>query len=100
MALLINEGSGSSSEATAAAAQDYGYARLFGETSSGCLAVSRLYALADGSGLNVTEEKYLSPKRREINRVGVKPDVEIPEDRGTADDPVLEAAIGWLATQR
>ncbi|MDP9373329.1 MAG: S41 family peptidase, partial [Chloroflexota bacterium] len=100
MALLINEGSGSSSEATAAAAQDYGYARLFGETSSGCLAVSRLYALADGSGLSITEEKYLSPQRREINRVGVTPDEVVPENRATAEDPILEAAKRWLATQR
>ncbi|MDP9373330.1 MAG: S41 family peptidase [Chloroflexota bacterium] len=101
-AVLINEGSASSSEAFASAAQDYGFARLFGETSAGCLGGASDFPLADGSAMQITVAKVVSPQRREINRVGVKPDETVEED-GTnraGGDPVLDAAINWLATQR
>jgi carboxyl-terminal processing protease len=98
-AVLINGGSGSSSEAFAAAAQDYGFARVFGQTSSGCLAAGRSFDLSDGSAINITVEKVVSPQKREINQVGVKPDQEIPLDPARTDDPTLQAAIGWLVAQ-
>lgn len=98
-AVLINGGSGSSSEAFAAAAQDYGFARLFGQTTSGCLAAGQSYDLADGAALNVTVEKVVSPQKREINRIGVSPDQEIIRDPASTADPVLEGAVKWLVTQ-
>ncbi len=98
-AVLINGGSGSSSEAFAAAAQDYSFARVFGQTSSGCLAAGRSFDLADGSAINITVEKVVSPKKRAINQVGVKPDEEVPLDPTRTDDPILQAAIKWLVTQ-
>ena len=93
-AVLINAGSGSSSEAFAAAAQDYDFARTFGQTSSGCLAAGRSFDLADGSAINITVEKVVSPQKREINQVGVKPDEEI------SLDPTLQAAVAWLVGQK
>ena len=41
----------------------------------------RLLTLPDGSGLKITSEKYLTPNRTEINKVGIEPDekVELPE---------------------
>jgi carboxyl-terminal processing protease len=98
-AVLINAGSGSSSEAFAAAAQDYGFARTFGQTSSGCLAAGRSFDLADGSAINITVEKVVSPKKREINQVGVQPDEVLPLDPTRTDDPTLQAALAWLLTQ-
>ncbi len=98
-AVLINEGSGSSSEAFAAAAQDYGFARLFGETTSGCLAAGQSVDLADGSAINVTVEKVVSPQKREINQVGVKPDQVVPNVPTTPVDETLEAAKQWLVSQ-
>lgn len=98
-AVLINAGSGSSSEAFAAAAQDYGFARTFGQTSSGCLAAGRSFDLADGSAINITVEKVVSPQKREINQVGVKPDEVVPTDPARTDDPTLQAAIAWLVAQ-
>jgi carboxyl-terminal processing protease len=99
-AVLVNEGSASGSEAFAAAAQDYGRARIFGEKTAGCLAVGQPQELADGSGMSITTEKYLSPKKREINQVGVQPDELVAADPTLATDPVLPAALAWLATQR
>ena len=98
-AILINEGSGSSSEALSAAAQDYGFARLFGETTSGCLAAGQSVDLADGSAINVTVEKVVSPKKREINRVGVNPDQTVPNPANTPADETLDAAKQWVVSQ-
>lgn len=98
-AVLINGGSGSSSEAFAAAAQDYGFARLFGEKTSGCLAAGQSFDLADGSAINVTVQKVVSPQKREINGVGVSPDEKIVRDPASTADPVLDGAIKWLVTQ-
>lgn len=98
-AVLINEGSGSSSEAFAAAAQDYDFARLFGETTSGCLAAGQSIDLADGSAINVTVEKVVSPQKREINRVGVDPDQEVPNIPTTPADETLDAAKAWVVSQ-
>jgi len=99
-AILTNRGSASASEAFSAAAQDYGFARVFGEKTSGCLAVGTNYPLADGSAMSITIEKFLSPNKREINRVGVTPDEIVEQTPGQPnEDPVLDAAFAWLATQ-
>lgn len=98
-AVLINEGSGSSSEAFAAAAQDYGFGRLFGETTSGCLAAGQSVDLADGSAINVTVQEVVSPKKRAINQVGVNPDQTVPNAPTTPNDETLDAAIQWVITQ-
>ena len=98
-AVLINDASASSSEAFAAAAQDYGFARLFGQKSSGCLAAAQSFDLADGSALSITVEKVVSPKKREINQVGVMPDQVVKSDPASLDDPVRDAAIEWLVSQ-
>ncbi len=98
-AVLINEGSASSSEAFSAAAQDYGFARLFGAKTAGCLAAAQSFDLADGSALSITVEKVVSPKKREINRVGIVPDEVIQTDPASLADPVKDAAIKWLISQ-
>lgn len=98
-AVLVNEGSASSSEAFSAAAQDYGFARLFGEKTAGCLAAAQSFDLADGSALSITVEKVVSPKKREINQVGITPDQVVQTDPASLADPVRDAAIAWLVTQ-
>jgi len=98
-AVLVNGASASSSEAFSAAAQDYSFARLFGEKTAGCLAAAQSFDLADGSALSITVEKVVSPKKREINQVGVTPDQVIQTDPASLADPVRDAAIAWLVTQ-
>jgi carboxyl-terminal processing protease len=99
LAILINGGSASASEALASAAYDHGFARLFGQTTSGCLAGATNYKLADGSALQITIWKIVSPERREINRLGQAPNQIIEPDPTGATDPVLDAAIAWLVAQ-
>jgi carboxyl-terminal processing protease len=99
LAILINGGSASASEALASSAYDHGYARLFGQTTSGCLAGATNYKLADNSALQITIWKIVSPQRREINRLGQAPNEEVAPDPTGATDPILDAAIKWLVTQ-
>ena len=99
LAVLINAGSASASEAFSGAMQDYGRAHLVGETSAGCLAAAMIFPLADGSAMNITIQKILSPKGHEINRIGVHPDEAVPPDPNSVADPQLQAAVNWLATQ-
>lgn len=98
-AILINGGSASASEALASAAADHGFARLFGQKTSGCLAGATNYRLADGSAMQITIWKIVSPQHREINRSGQAPQEEIAPDPTGATDPVLNGAIKWLVMQ-
>jgi carboxyl-terminal processing protease len=99
LAILINGGSASASEALASAAYDEGFGRLFGQTTSGCLAGATSFKLSDGSALQITIWKIVSPQKREINRIGQAPNEEIAPDATGATDPVLEAAKKWLVAQ-
>ena len=98
-AVLINGNSGSASEAFAAAIQDNNRGEVVGQTSAGCLAGAQSYSLADGSGIQITVEQFLSPKGRKINQVGVKPDLVVQPDTTGAADPQLDAAVKWVASQ-
>jgi carboxyl-terminal processing protease len=97
LAVLVDAGSASASEWFAAAMQDLGRGRVFGETTAGCLAGATTYPLADGSALSITIEKIVSPQRREINRVGVQPDEEVAP--AATGDPALTRALAWLVAQ-
>ena len=33
--------------------------------------------LTDGSGLKITTNEYFTPKRNSINKIGIKPDIEV-----------------------
>jgi carboxyl-terminal processing protease len=97
LAVLIDSGTTLLGEALAAAAQDNAGARLFGEPTAGCVATSALYPLADGSGIRITLDPLLSPQRRKLHGTGQRPDETILPDPTGTTDPVLAAAIRWLA---
>ena len=61
--------------------QDLGKAKIVGTTTYGKGVIQQILKLSDGSGLKITSEKYLTPNRTEINKVGIEPDekVELPE---------------------
>ena len=76
LAVLINEGSASASEILSGAIRDNGRGFLVGKTTFGKGLVQSVRALSDGSGLTVTIAKYLTPKGIDINKNGLKPDIE------------------------
>lgn len=100
MVVLINEGSASASEITAGALQDYGRAQLVGVTSYGKGSVQVWTALDNNEGaVRVTIARWLTPNSRQINGVGLTPDikVEITADQIKAgEDPQLDQAVTIL----
>ncbi len=74
LVVLVNHGSASASEITSAALKDNNRAKLIGETTYGKGLVQGVYHLIDGSGVNITIAKYLTPSGTDINKIGIKPD--------------------------
>lgn len=74
--VLINQGSASASEILAGALQDYHRATIVGQTSFGKGVVQKIYPLKDG-GYKITVSEYYTALGNEINKEGVKPDVEV-----------------------
>ena len=79
MVLLINEGSASASEVFAGAFQDYDLGPVIGATSYGKGVVQRTYSFKDGSAFKMTTEKYYTALGRDIDGIGIEPDIEVPE---------------------
>ena len=102
--ILTNENTASSSEILAGALKDLGKAKTVGTTTYGKGVIQQILTLPDGSGLKITTEKYLTPNRTEINKIGIEPDetVELPDsvenvlnvDR--SQDTQLQKAIEML----
>jgi carboxyl-terminal processing protease len=112
LVVLVNGGSASASEIVSGALQDNGRALLVGEKTFGKGLVQSVRPLKDGSGLAVTIAKYYTPNGKDINKLGIQPDVkialskkdiaEIIKDRkrlGTAKDPQYASALKTLETQ-
>ncbi|MBN1797004.1 MAG: S41 family peptidase [Spirochaetales bacterium] len=77
--VLIDRGSASAAEILAGALQDTGRALIIGETSYGKGTVQHAKVMGD-SGFRLTVAKYYTPKGISIDKVGVKPDVEVKEE--------------------
>lgn len=79
--LLTNENTASSSEILAGALKDLGKAKIVGTKTYGKGVIQQILTLPDGSGIKITTDKYLTPNRTEINKVGIEPDekVELPD---------------------
>ncbi len=77
MVLLMNEGSASASEILAGSLRDNKKATLVGNKSFGKGVVQQPVELKDGSVVKVTVEKYFTPIGEDINKQGIKPDVEV-----------------------
>ena len=102
--VLINEGTASSSEILASAVKENNdNVTLIGTTTYGKGVIQTLYTLTDGSGLKLTTNEYFTPNRNSINKVGIKPDIEVklPEGKNIynieeSQDTQLQKAIEIL----
>lgn len=98
--ILVNGGSASASEIVAGAAQDTGVGTLVGTKTYGKGSVQTVVRLDEGSAIKLTIAKYLTPKDRSINGVGIDPDivVELPEsrDKDVQLDKALEVLKGKM----
>lgn len=77
MLVLIDGGSASASEILSGALKDYHKATLVGTKTFGKGMVQRIIPMPNGTGLNLTIAKYLTPAGHDINKKGIEPDIKI-----------------------
>ncbi|MDF5710856.1 MAG: S41 family peptidase [Nostoc sp. S4] len=77
LVILVDKGSASASEILAGALQDDNRATLVGTRTFGKGLVQSVEPLEDGSALKLTIAKYYTPKGRDINHVGIAPDINV-----------------------
>ncbi|MCJ7425737.1 MAG: S41 family peptidase [Dehalococcoidales bacterium] len=92
MVVLVDEYSASGSEVLAGALQDYGRAVIAGTTTFGKGSVDILRRLGDGSGLYITNARWLTPKGRLIEGEGIYPDYELELE----GEDAIQWAIDYL----
>src|SRR3989339_1492658 len=99
--VLVNKGSASASEIVAGALQDTKKGVLIGEQTYGKGSVQDLETFPDGSALKLTIAEWFTPNGKNINKEGIKPDIEIKEDwenEKVGEDAVLDAALNLFAS--
>jgi len=103
LVVLVNGYTASASEITAGAIQDSGVGTLMGSKTYGKGVVQSIWPLGDGSAVKITTARYLTPHGRDINSVGIMPDVvaELPKDAkirlgDLSNDPQLQTAVTFL----
>jgi carboxyl-terminal processing protease len=77
LVLLINGGSASASEILSGALKDTHRAILVGERTFGKGLVQEINQLRDGSGVNITTQRYLTPNDTDINKKGIDPHIVV-----------------------
>ncbi|MGD0968178.1 MAG: S41 family peptidase [Candidatus Aquilonibacter sp.] len=101
LAVLVNQFTASASEITSGAIQDSGVGTLVGTKTFGKGVVQTIYPLPDGSAVKITTARYLTPHNRDINHLGIDPDIVISEPRTARfgdpkTDPQLRRAMQYV----
>lgn len=91
--MLVNGGSASASEILSGALRDTLSVKLIGDKTFGKGTIQEPITLDDGSGLHVTIAKWLTPKGTWVHGEGLKPDIEIKNNKDTEGDEQLDEAI-------
>lgn len=97
--VLLNGGSASASEITAAALHDNKAATIIGEKSYGKGVEQQIIPFNDGSSLKVTVASWNRPNGQNINKKGITPDQTVKmteDDYKNKADPQLDAATAYL----
>ena len=89
LVVMINQYSASASEIVAGAIQDYKAGEVMGQKSFGKGVVQNVIRLSDGSSLVLTTNKYLTPNKRDINEVGIEPDIPLSLDPKDIQDEYI-----------
>jgi carboxyl-terminal processing protease len=100
--VLVNGASASASEILSGALKDYKKAKLVGKKTFGKGLVQKVVPMPNKTGLNVTIARYLTPNGTDINKLGIKPDIEIGNEydffiNSSKKDIQLETAKNLLS---
>jgi carboxyl-terminal processing protease len=103
LAILVDEGSASTSEILAGGLQDLKRARIFGVRSAGAALPSDIIRLPNGDGFQYAQASYTSESGKVLEGEGVTPDVEVRQTREAllaGRDLVVEAADEWIRSTK
>ena len=96
LVVLVNGASASASEILSGALKDSHKATLVGRKTFGKGLVQKVVPLPNQTGVNVTIARYLRPNGTDINKLGIKPDIEVGNEFdffvGNQKDEQLEKA--------
>jgi len=99
LAILVDCSSGSMSEIFAGGMQELGRAKIFGQNTNGSVLTSIVIRLPNGDGFQFPVANSLTPSGKQLEGVGVVPDVVVAPTRSellAGKDPVMERAIAWI----
>ncbi len=101
LVVLVNKYTASASEITSGAIQDDGVGTLVGTKTFGKGVVQTIFPLPDGAAVKITTARYLTPSGRDINHLGITPNVFVAEAKDAklgdpTNDTQLSAAISVL----
>ncbi|HYL26916.1 MAG TPA: S41 family peptidase [Candidatus Nitrosotalea sp.] len=101
LVVLVNGYTASASEITSGAIQDSSVGTIIGTKTFGKGVVQTIIPLPDRSAIKVTTARYLTPRNRDINHLGITPDVVVIENKHPqfgqpAKDDQLTRAIQYL----
>lgn len=101
LAVLVNKYTASASEITSGAIQDDGVGTVVGTKTFGKGVVQTIFPLPDGSAVKITTARYLTPTGRDINHIGITPNVAVQENKNPRfgdppKDAQLQAAMNVL----
>ncbi len=99
LVVLVNPSTASAAEVVAAALQDRNRAVVVGTRTYGKGSVQEPSTLSDGSALELTVGRYLTPAGRSLDGVGVEPDVMVPpgEAPEMAEARAIDVLTGLVA---
>ena len=101
--VLINGGSASAAEILAGALQDYKISKLVGEKSFGKGSVQELVELRGGSAVKITVAKWITPGGKNLNKEGLRPDIEVKiteQDITDGKDPQMDRALEEITNSK
>jgi carboxyl-terminal processing protease len=80
LVVLVNKYTASASEITAGALQDYHLATIIGTKTFGKGVVQTIIPMPDQSALKITMARYVTPLGRDINHLGITPDIVVNQN--------------------
>jgi carboxyl-terminal processing protease len=81
LVVLVNGYTASASEITSGAIQDSAVGTILGTKTFGKGVVQTIIPLPDKSAIKITTARYLTPRNRDINHLGITPDIEVVENK-------------------
>ncbi|MBV9262877.1 MAG: peptidase S41, partial [Candidatus Eremiobacteraeota bacterium] len=101
LVVLVNGYTASASEITSGAIQDSSVGTIVGTKTFGKGVVQTIYPLPDGSAIKITTARYLTPRNRDINHLGITPDITVAENKHPqfgipSKDEQLSRALQYL----